>query len=350
MSKPHRRIHPLAAALAAVFLAAPVQAATFTVNDNGDQADANPGNGVCATLGDVCTLRAAIQEANALVGADNIHFNLSGGGGGTILIQPTTPLPQIVSPIHIDGYTQPGATPNTLAAGFDANFPFHLDGTNAVAAAGADNGLMLGTGSGTSTIRGMAITNWSDRGIVIASFGTGFVIAGNGIWANGSNGLAITTANGALVGGPAVADRNMIASNAGAQEVSISNAGNVEIQNNFIGTSSGNNRAVSNSAGHLDGIFVGNNTTDIQIFDNVVTGNRTGILVGDGGAIGVYITNNKIGVGADGVANLGSALATSAGIWVAGGVDASPSTVQIGGIGVGNEWHLHKLFGRQIDL
>jgi len=36
--------------------------------------DANPGNGVCETApgNGVCTLRAAIQEANALAGADEI--------------------------------------------------------------------------------------------------------------------------------------------------------------------------------------------------------------------------------------------------------------------------------------
>lgn len=47
-------------------------ASTFTVNSTSDQADANPGNGVCATSAGACTLRAAIQEANALPGADTI--------------------------------------------------------------------------------------------------------------------------------------------------------------------------------------------------------------------------------------------------------------------------------------
>src|SRR5207237_4900268 len=37
---------------------------SFTVNDNGDAGDANPGDGVCASAGAVCTLRAAIEEAN----------------------------------------------------------------------------------------------------------------------------------------------------------------------------------------------------------------------------------------------------------------------------------------------
>jgi CSLREA domain-containing protein len=42
---------------------------TFVVNSTIDAVDTVPGNGVCATAGSVCTLRAAIQEANALSGA-----------------------------------------------------------------------------------------------------------------------------------------------------------------------------------------------------------------------------------------------------------------------------------------
>ncbi len=49
-----------------------VQAATFTVNSTADAVDANPGDGVCATAGGVCTLRAAIMETNALPGADSV--------------------------------------------------------------------------------------------------------------------------------------------------------------------------------------------------------------------------------------------------------------------------------------
>ena len=49
--------------------------AAFTVNNAGDQVDANPGNGVCATAGAVCTLRAAIMEANHLAGTDSITIN-----------------------------------------------------------------------------------------------------------------------------------------------------------------------------------------------------------------------------------------------------------------------------------
>src|SRR6185436_18515396 len=54
-------------------VAAPI---TFTVNSPADIPDATPGNGVCETaLGNgVCTLRGAIQEANAHAGADTINL------------------------------------------------------------------------------------------------------------------------------------------------------------------------------------------------------------------------------------------------------------------------------------
>jgi CSLREA domain-containing protein len=45
------------------------------VNSTSDEADANPGDGLCQTTAvGVCTLRAAIAEANALPGSNNIVF------------------------------------------------------------------------------------------------------------------------------------------------------------------------------------------------------------------------------------------------------------------------------------
>jgi len=51
---------------------------SFTVNDNGDAGDATPADGACATGGAVCTLRAAIEEANALSSCGTIDINFSG--------------------------------------------------------------------------------------------------------------------------------------------------------------------------------------------------------------------------------------------------------------------------------
>ena len=47
-------------------------AATFNVNSYSDSVDAVPGNGTCADSAGLCTMRAAILEANALPGPDTI--------------------------------------------------------------------------------------------------------------------------------------------------------------------------------------------------------------------------------------------------------------------------------------
>lgn len=51
--------------LLALVLAAPAQAATFSVTTTADAVDAAVGDGICATAAGACSLRAAVQEANA---------------------------------------------------------------------------------------------------------------------------------------------------------------------------------------------------------------------------------------------------------------------------------------------
>jgi CSLREA domain-containing protein len=61
--------------LAALCGALPASAGmTFVVNSTADEVDATPGDGICATAGGACTLRAAVLEANALLGADRIEI------------------------------------------------------------------------------------------------------------------------------------------------------------------------------------------------------------------------------------------------------------------------------------
>jgi hypothetical protein len=58
---------------------------TFTVNRTGYESEpvANRANGVCdalpSTTGNQCSLRGAIQEANATAGADTIEFEITTG-------------------------------------------------------------------------------------------------------------------------------------------------------------------------------------------------------------------------------------------------------------------------------
>ncbi len=102
------------AALMSTMLATgkPAQAGiTFTVNSTGDA-----GTGGCNST--ECTLREAIGVTNRVSGADTIRFNIPGSGVKTI--KPTSELPAITEAVTIDGYTQPGSSPNTLATGTNA--------------------------------------------------------------------------------------------------------------------------------------------------------------------------------------------------------------------------------------
>src|ERR1043166_3128263 len=65
-------VFSIIAAFAVAAFAADAKAATFVVNTTADTQDAAPGNGTCADSTGMCSLRAAITEANALAGADII--------------------------------------------------------------------------------------------------------------------------------------------------------------------------------------------------------------------------------------------------------------------------------------
>jgi CSLREA domain-containing protein len=52
--------------------------ATFDVNTTADGLDTLPGDGICQSVGSLCTLRAAIMEANSLPGPDIIQLRIAG--------------------------------------------------------------------------------------------------------------------------------------------------------------------------------------------------------------------------------------------------------------------------------
>ncbi|HEX6386435.1 MAG TPA: CSLREA domain-containing protein, partial [Anaerolineae bacterium] len=108
------------------------------------------------------SLRQAILDANAIPNVDGepdaIHFNIPGTGPHTI--QPASALPAITDPVVIDGYTQPGAAPNTLAIGNNAVLQVVLSGASAGAGV---NGLTITASD--STVRGLVINAFQDDGI-----------------------------------------------------------------------------------------------------------------------------------------------------------------------------------------
>jgi CSLREA domain-containing protein/uncharacterized repeat protein (TIGR01451 family) len=104
--------------------------AVFTVTSDADDDDDNPGDGTCETSAGVCTLRAAIREANAHDGPDTIVFNIPGAGVHTIHLSSSLPFISggELGGTTIDGYAQPGASPNSSAAASNAVIRIQLEG------------------------------------------------------------------------------------------------------------------------------------------------------------------------------------------------------------------------------
>src|SRR5439155_20729254 len=75
------------------------------------------------------SLRQAITDANSM-GGGTINFNIPGSGVHTI--SPLTVLPTITQTVTIDGYSQPGSSPNTNppAMGINAAILIELSGVN----------------------------------------------------------------------------------------------------------------------------------------------------------------------------------------------------------------------------
>src|SRR5690606_16113154 len=71
------------------------------------------------------SLRQAIMDSNANPGPDLIRFNIPGDGVHVITL--SKDLPFIRDAVTIDGYSQPGASPNTLAVGNNARIRIEID-------------------------------------------------------------------------------------------------------------------------------------------------------------------------------------------------------------------------------
>ena len=127
------------------------------------------------------------------------------------------PLPAITEQASINGYTQPGASPNTLAVGDDAKLMVELNGTNA---GFGENGLNLTASD--STIKGLAINRFSGDNIRID--GDSNKVQGNFVGTDpsgtlsglggGAEGVSTRSALGKRsIGGATTASRNIISGN-----------------------------------------------------------------------------------------------------------------------------------------
>jgi CSLREA domain-containing protein len=275
--------------------AQPPTAKTFTVNSTADAADKSPGDGSCFTGNrdvanqEECTLRAAIQEANAHRGADKIHFNISSptpddpppcnevecpddpiilppGDEEVKTISPASALPLIRDGVTIDGYTQPGAKPNTKTVGNDAVLKIELRGS------GSGWGLDTYWAPDTVVVRGLAINRFFG-GIFSQSpvnqprvqKGKSITLQGNFIGTDASGTTApsdgvetqrygvMAEGTNIIIGGPIVgaegspAHRNVISGNA-YKGIEVAGRNN-SVQGNYIGTTKDGTGNLGNGAG-----------------------------------------------------------------------------------------------------
>jgi len=246
--------------LLALSLTGSTSAATFTVTSTNDS-----GAG---------SLRQAILDANANPGADTIAFNIPGSdpncdAGGVCTIAPGTPLPNVSETVTIDGYTQTGATANTLAQGTNAVLKIVLSATLIP----NQNGLNLT--AGTSAIRGIvfagpwgeAVGSVSTTGAQIA--GCFFGIDADGLTADACETDCVFTFldDGVLIGGPNLADRNLFGS-AGNLFIGTEVSTHMTVRNNLFGT----DRTGAVALPSFIGIFTDTSTTNFSVLDNVIDG------------------------------------------------------------------------------
>ena len=315
----------LLAALVMVGLLAPQARAVsiFTVDRTSDALDFSPDDGLCdidpSTTGEQCTLRAAIQQANADNNpseVDQINFNIPSSSDPNCnattkicTISPaSTALPPITEPVFINGYSQLGASPNTKAVGDDASLKIQLVGSTNVA---NEFGFHI-QDSPDSVIRGLVINRFTVGVFIVGTNAIGNRVEGNFLGTDPSGTLdegnrfdgveIFQDASDNVVGGATPAVRNVISGN-DRDGVFLGSDTNL-VQGNYIGTDKSGTKALGNKESGVNQTFVSRGMT---IMGNVISGNDgSGLILNSGN--GTRVLGNRIGTTASGTAALGNLL------------------------------------------
>jgi parallel beta-helix repeat protein len=266
------------------------------------------------------SLRDAITFANTC--GSNVVFAIPPFDGTVKTITPSSPLPAITNSFVIDGYTQPGASPNTLTDGDNAVLLIQL---SPFCGEGCYSGLGLTIAGTGSTVRGLVVSGFYGAGILVEDTGSNNIIEGNFIGTdvtgtnalgNGFYELAGLEVDGRsnTVGGANAAARNVISGNT-ADGIDVYGDNNA-VLGNFIGTDVTGTNALGNgytgvyldgSSNTVGGASAGaGNVVSGNYGDGVdVYGNSNAVL---GNFIGTDATgSNVIGSGGDGELRLAPA-------------------------------------------
>ena len=281
-------------------------ASTFTVSNTNDSANGS--------------LRQAILDANASPGADTIAFSIPGDGIHTIMV--VTPLPPLTDDAGatIDGYSQPGSSPNTLLVGSDAVLRIELRGMPFGRPA---FGLTLQ--SSANLVRGLVMNGFAEigAGAISVQHGSDNVVTGCFLGTDATGSSAIpnefgvvvsgeyllppaTPPLGTRIGGTTPGERNVISGNASVGiSIFVTGGGNAVV-GNYIGTNADGGVAVGNGTGLgvtvSGGTRIGGTGPGSQ---NVISGNLAGIIVF--ASNDDVIEGNRIGTDATGLLPLPNA-------------------------------------------
>ena len=300
------------------------QAHTYTVDSNASDADANPGDGVCATTGGQCTLYAAIQEANADGDASTINFASQFQGTNAI---PGCGLPTITADwTTIDGSSQWDTAygrPGVELTGSSCTF----------LTIQASNTTITGLSFGGSSSTGVHITGGDSNSI--GGCGDGqrnvFLVGKYGVWIQSNNNDVscnyFGTADGETLPGGGMGERGVFAQSnensitgnliVGQSDTGLFIWGNSNsVIDNIIGMTWNKSDALPNKIGMEvvgdyniigpNNVIAGNSSHGVYLYhadDNTIFQNYIGyptVSSGKNGGDGVYVhvsSDNRIGVG-----------------------------------------------------
>ncbi|MBS1795313.1 MAG: right-handed parallel beta-helix repeat-containing protein [Acidobacteria bacterium] len=261
----------------------------LVVNVATDDDDLAIGDGNCdvdeATPGSQCSLRAAIQEANARSDVFLISFDIPGTGVHTIV--PLNPLPPINKKVYLNAETESDYAGSPL---------IELKGGTA----GVTNGFVVNAGGRGTTIRGFSINGFAGTGVVVGGNSVRVEDSYVGLKPDGLTfdsrqafGIRLNGVNDAVVGNTLDTDTVISGNDVG---VLIDHGNSNLIAATLIGTDKDGNSPVDSENQRLDGNRLGieiESSTSNIVRANVVSSNaEEGILVKGSSN---QVLNNKVG-------------------------------------------------------
>ncbi len=287
------------------------------------------------------SLRQAILDANASLGADVISFNSSLNGKIAVT---SSVLPAITDELIIDGDNRVGIEGSALSAAQDndglairadncqiSNFTIEgfaggegiqvASSNNAISGntiKGNRNGIYFGGTATSTTVTGNSISNNSEQGVNFIENSNTNVLRSNTITANGINGVNIAaTVSGITIGDSSnQAFRNIISGNT-SNGIELRGSSST-IGLNYIGiTADGSTKSTNGDSGIR---VTGNNNT---IVGNTISGNtKSGIFL-EATTSGNTVNKNNIGVDSNGT----SAVENNNGVTFQGANTLSNNTI-----------------------